>query len=306
MKHIVIFSLLLLTSCIQLNQQIQTSTEASTLQLPTNTSIVEVPTYTATHSATSPPPTSSPTDTSLPTIALLTQEYTDTEIPEPDSRIEELQITLTAAAIQIATLEAEKQQNETQSNSASPTYDIPSNARTVIIITKKAVLRETTRNNKVGKPIMLIKEPREVLYSGTRTWVYAKPIIADGGTIYYEIYDPDGWVPRVFYIRQKDIQVRGLNFQSKYGSKPEDVALAQFVHKAVLRKIKKYNNNGVPVMIIREPRVKHQAGDKIWVYAKQIRTDGGMIYFELYDPNDKYPVVLFVRIIDIVFFNLVD
>ena len=305
MKHIVVFSLLLLTSCIQPNQQIQTSTETSTLQLPTNTSTVEVPTYTATQSATSPPPTSSPSATSLPTIALLTQEYTDTEIPELDSRIEELQITLTAAAIQIATLEAEKQQNETQSNSAFPSYDIPSNARTVITITK-TILRETTRNNKAGRPVMVIKEPRDVKQSGTRTWIYAAPITADGGTIYYKIYDPDGVVTRVFYIRQKDIQVRGLNFKSKYGSKPEDVALAKFVDNAVLRKIKKYNNNGVPVMIIREPRVKFRTGNQIWVYPKHIRADGGMIYFELYDPNDKYPVILFVRIIDIEFFNLVD
>jgi hypothetical protein len=305
MKRIVVFSLLLLTSCIQLNQPIQTSTEVSTLQFPTNTSNVEVPTYTATQSATSLPPTSSPTDTSLPTIALLTQESTNTEIPELDSRIEELQITLTAAAIQIATLEAENQQNETQSNSASPTYYIPSNARTVIIISK-TILRETTRNNKAGKPVMVIKEPRVVLRSGSRTWVYAAPITADGGTIYYEIYDPDGVVTRVFYIRQKDIQVRGLNFKSKYGSKPEDVALAKFVDRAVLRKIKKYNNHGVPVMIIREPRVKFRTGDQIWVYPKEIRADGGVIYFEVYDPNDKYPVVLFVRKVDIIYFNLVD
>jgi hypothetical protein len=128
--------------------------------------------------------------------------------------------------------------------------------------------------------------------------------MSDGGTIYYEIHDPDGVVTTVFYIRKVDVQVRSEAHKTIYGPVPLDVAKAEFVIKANLRELKKYNDKGVPIMGIPDERVIFQAGDSIWIYPIPIISDGGTIFYQIYDPDGNVSRILYARDKDLIIPNI--
>jgi len=92
----------------------------------------------------------------------------------------------------------------------------------------------------------------------------------------------------------------GESAQIPDGTTSDNAVLAKVSYvKAVLREIKSYNNAGVPVMGIREPRVIFYTGDEVWIYPTPIKTDGGTIYYKFYDPDMNYPLPLYIRDVDI-------
>jgi len=52
-------------------------------------------------------------------------------------------------------------------------------------------------------------------------------------------------------------------------------------------------------MGIREPRVIFYTGDEVWIYPTPMTTDGGTIYYKVYDPDMNYPLPLYIRDVDI-------
>jgi hypothetical protein len=309
-KHLIIavcFAISLVTGCDTIVEQFPPFNETLTSQ-PTNTYTVEVVPVTDTPTFTQIPPSLTPTFTLTPTITDTPQDPTQNIL----GTIDALQLTLDAASAQIATLEAEKTSSSSSSgssgsssssgssnsNTATPSFSLPSNVRTVTII-HRANLRISKHTNAAGKPVMSMPKPRIVIEEGSIQYIYNKRVDADGDTVFYEIYDPDGHVTQVLYIRAVDIQIRTSIYNTQYGEIPEGVVFANPVDQATLRYIKDYNDSGTPIVKIMEPRVVITSDDGIWVYPKPIYTDGGRYYLEIYDPDGIVTTVLFARVIDI-------
>jgi len=142
-------------------------------------------------------------------------------------------------------------------------------------------------------------KPRIILEEGSIQYIYNKRVDADGSVVFYEIYDPDGVVTQVLYIRAVDIQIRTSIYNTQYGVIPEGVVFAKPINQATLRYIKDYNDSGTPIVKIKEPRVVITSDDGIWVYPRPIYTDGGRYYLEIYDPDGIVTTVLYARVIDI-------
>lgn len=269
---------------------------------PTSTpTVTAIPTDTAAPSeipTETPPPVVTQTESETPTV--LSEE-------DPNDRIEELQITLTASAAEIIALQAQNTVLKTQvaansntggSGSGGSSSDLPSNVMVVTMI-KKVFLRDKVRTNSQGAPVMQIKDPRIILPSGTHTWIYKKTIKADGGTIFHEIHDPDGKVTRVLYIRAKDFQVRSIGSEPFPDDIPLDVLLVEFPDKEFAREITHYNSKNAPFMLIAEPRIQFDPGDRTWIRGTEIVGADGTIYYEIYDPDGQVSKRLFVRKQDI-------
>ena len=289
-----------LVSCSP-NNQLPSPNYTPTETDPTSTNTVESIESEPTSSITPIPATFTPTNPITPT----NPENTATQGPDVLATLEAVQAALDTAAAKISTLEAEKNATgmpqptsttyyapASQVPQSSPT---PSNITTAVIITGKANLRRVKNYNNVGNPVMVIYKPRLKLEQGTYTWIYKDPIMSDGGIIYYEIHDPDGVVTTVFYIRKADIQVRSQAHNTSYGPVPLDVVKADFIIKANLREIKNYNDKGVPIMGIPSERVIFEAGDSIWIYPVPLESDGGTIYYLIFDPDGNASRVLYVR-----------
>ena len=56
-------------------------------------------------------------------------------------------------------------------------------------------------------------------------------------------------------------------------------------------------------MGIREPRVIYYTGEQVWIYPTAITTDGGAFYYEVYDADGQFGVVLYIRDITIEILN---
>ncbi|TES90445.1 MAG: hypothetical protein E3J88_04125 [Anaerolineales bacterium] len=125
--------------------------------------------------------------------------------------------------------------------------------------------------------------------------------------VYSFSFDPAGESQRV-YLTVANTSPEPIEISSPFGESAQipggttsDNAVLSIVvgEKAVLRGIRSYNNAGVPVMGIREPRVIFYTGEEVWIYPTPITTDGGTIYYKVYDPDMNYPVPLYIRDIDI-------
>ena len=303
MRKTLIFFLLTLVSCAPPNRQAPSPSATVTAPKFTQTSTIDNPTSESTPTSTAVPPThTSAAPTSTPTQGL-----------DVMATLVVIQAALDTASAKIATLEAKNNATSlpqptstthysptSQIPQSSPTPSTPSNVTTAVIISSKANLRYTKKNNDAGNPIMLIYEPRIKLDQGSYTWIYKEAIMSDGGIIYFEIHDPDGVVTTVFYIRKVDVQVRSEAHKTSYGPVPLDVAKAEFVIKANLREIRAYNDSGIPIMGIPDDRVIFEAGDSIWIYPRPIESDGGTIYFQIYDPDGNVSRILYVRDKDII------
>jgi hypothetical protein len=89
---------------------------------------------------------------------------------------------------------------------ATPIGSVPSN---VVLgqVVGQAVLREIINYNNAGRPVMRIYEPRYIFYGGEQLWLYAEPVLTDGGSYYYEVYDPNFSYPVSLFARVIDIEI---------------------------------------------------------------------------------------------------
>lgn len=313
LKTCVVLSLIFLPACGPNSSE--PSPEPSSIPSQTSTPIASA---TATSSPTETlAPSNTPTETLSPATQITTSATPSGEADALNAQIEELQITLTASAAEIIALQAQNNVLKTQiavasNNSSSGSggssgsdSDIPSNVMIVTTI-KKTFLRDKIGENKQGAPVMRIKDPRIILPSGTYTWIYKKTIKADGGTIYHEIYDPDGKVTRVLYIRAQDFQVRSIGSDPFPDDIPLDVVLAEFPDKAFAREIVSYTSGNKPIFLIAEPRVQFDPGDRTWIRAVETIGADEATYYEIYDPDGQVTVRYFVRKQDITISNVIN
>jgi len=151
---------------------------------------------------------------------------------------------------------------------------------------------------------MSIPKTRIILAEGAQQYIYKDRVDADGSVVFYEIYDPDGVVTQVLYIRAVDIQIRNSRYNTSYGPIPEGVVLSEVItSKAVMRYIKEYNSQGRPIMKIIDPRVVLEKGDQTWLYPSPVISDGGNPFYEIYDPDGIVTNVLYARVEDIYILN---
>ncbi|MGD8458385.1 MAG: hypothetical protein PVF83_18570 [Anaerolineales bacterium] len=293
----------LMTGCDIIFEQFPPFNETQTIQ-PTNTNTIEASPQSNTPTHTKIPP--SPTST-------FTLESGITDTPQDPTEdvlgtVVALQETLDAASAQISTLEAEKTSSpsgssgSSGSNTATPEFELPSNVRVVTII-HRANLRISKRTNDAGKPVMSMPSPRIILDEGSIQYIYNKRVDADGDVVFYEIWDPDGVVTQVLYIRAVDIQFRTSKYNTAYGPIPEGVVFGRVDPQAVLRYIKEYNTGGRPIMRIKEPRVVLLKDVETWIYPEPVLSDGGNLFYEIYDPDGNVSTVLFARISDLIIPN---
>jgi hypothetical protein len=304
-KYIIIticLAILFITGCDTITEQFPPFNETPT-PLLTNTNTMEAARSTDTPTFTLLPPSPTPTFTLTPGVTNTPQSPTEDVL----KTVVALQETLDAASAQIATLEAKKTSSSSSSDSSgssgsssskTATPQFPSNVRTVTVI-HRANLRISKHTNAAGKPVMSMPNPRIILEEGSIQYIYNKRVDADGDTIFYEIYDPDGVVTQVLYIRAVDIQIRTSIYNTIYGLIPEGVVFATPIKKATLRYIKSYNDAGTPIVKIVEPRVVITSDDDIWVYPIPIYTDGGKFYYEIYDPDGIVTTVFYARVEDL-------
>lgn len=310
-KILAVLALALLPACSALPPSLSVpSIDDSPTQ---DSGVVPLPTYPPIPTLT-PSAISSPTETpQLPAISLSTATP-DSSQAELNSRIEELEITVTAAARELSALQATNvalaataaasSGNSGSSSSPNSEYDIPSYVVEITFI-EDAILRDQVGTNNKDAPIMAIREPRVKLPSGTHSWVTNSRILADGGTPYYEIYDPDGEVSRIFFIRLKDMQIRKIGAQPFADNIPLDVVLVEFSDKTYVRSIHDVRANGKPVMRIHEPRILFNAGDRIYVRIVPVVADGGTIYYEIFDTDGQSTQRYFIREQDITIPNII-
>jgi PBP1b-binding outer membrane lipoprotein LpoB len=251
------------------------------------------------------PPTPSPTLEEQ--VVVLTYEPPNIVMTAMALQLEDNQAKLTQSANQISTLMAESAALETQlasnatqvaatkavstgggnQESSGGKYELPSDVYTVVMVDKSTVF-VANRTNLKGAPIMEPYKPRVYITAGTEAWVYKTPIVADGGGIYYESYDPDGDIPEFkIYFKAKHIQIRAPGAKPDPKNFPANVAIAEFIDDYALHVIVGYDKAGKPVMDTYKPYIKYKVGDREIVYPKWIVATGGMLYLPVYDPDGE-------------------
>jgi len=89
---------------------------------------------------------------------------------------------------------------------ATPIGAVPSNVVLGRFISG-GLLRKINNYNAAGKPVMKIYEPRYKFQQDDQIWLYAEPVLADGGNYFYEVYDPNYIYPVTMYVRVIDIEI---------------------------------------------------------------------------------------------------
>lgn len=289
------YSIILLTIIIFITACSQTTAEQ------TNPALSPLPTSTAEPSET---PIPDPSDNLPPTpeatkedeVVLLTNEPPEVILTAMNLQLDEKQAQLTQSAEQIATMASEIEALETQV-AASPTdddnsssgnngqeYNIPSNVFTVVTV-QKAVVFVPVDYNKQGAPVMGPYEPRVTLEPGREAWVYKSPVIADGGTPYYESFDPDGESDLKVYFKANQIQIKLSSGKPDPDNYPENVAIAKVTKNTVLFTAKEYDKQGKPVMVSYQPIIQYKQGAEEIVYPEFVIATGGEHYYPVYDPD---------------------
>jgi hypothetical protein len=205
--------------------------------------------------------------------------------------IEQMQVTLTSAAVQIATLNAQEKTLAIAATAGSqPTstlnsgYNIPANVFTVTII-HDAFLEVPVGVNNKDAPIMQQVQPQIKLSPGFQTWVYKERIPADGGGIYYRVFDPDGESSADYHLRAVDIQIRMPDGRPNPVSYPTDVVKAKTTSAAIGYYVYAFDSNNKPIMEAINPRISYGANESVLVHAGRIVATGNMIFFAAYDPD---------------------
>jgi hypothetical protein len=206
-------------------------------------------------------------------------------------QIEQMQVTLTSAAAQIATLNSQEKtlavaatagsQATSTSNSG---YYIPANVYTVTII-HDAFLEVPSGVNNNGTTIMQQVQPQIRLKPGLQTWVYKERIQTDGGGIYYRVFDPDGESSADYHLRAVDIQIRMPDGRPNPISYPTDVVKAKTTSTAIGYYVYAFDGNEKPIMEAINPRISYGANETVLVHAGRIVATGNMIFLAVYDPD---------------------
>ncbi|HBX69329.1 MAG TPA: hypothetical protein DEH25_08075 [Chloroflexi bacterium] len=164
---------------------------------------------------------------------------------------------------------------------------------TAVVSQEKAVLHEIKKNNKSGRPLMKIHEPRIRYNNGDTLNLYPEELLTDGGVLYYRSFEQPN-----LYVRKKDVTPTNLadtqNQQPGSESEPEQPVAETFItvvvtdKKALLHEINSLNKAGRPLMRIHEPRIRYNTGDKIKILPDELSTDGNVIYYRCFDQPDLY------------------
>ncbi len=264
-------------------------------------------------------PTLTPSPTLGDQIVVLTNEPHNIVMTAINLQLENNEATLTAAANELATLQAESHLLETQvaqastqaastsssgsstssgGNQGSSKYDLPANVYPIVAVEKAYIFVGDKKNDK-GAPIMEHYEPRVVFPPGFEAWVYKDPVKADGGTIYYESYDPDGDPPPFkIYFKANQIQVRPPWGKPNPQNYPSNVAKAVLVDKAVINYAISYDAQGKPVMEPYKPYIRYEAGQHVIVYPEYVIASGGSRWLPVYDPDGKPSGYLWLNWLD--------
>lgn len=248
---------------------------------------------------TSQSPTATNTPRSTPTftstaqqqVGILANQAPDQIATALNLEIDEMQVTLTAAADQISTLNAHQAAlAKTATSGVLPTstpisgFIIPSNVYVVTLI-DYTLLAIPESYNAANAPIMVHYEPRIKLEPGFQTWVYEEKIQADGGEKYYRLYDPDGESSADFHIKALDIQIRAEYGDPPPGEYPTDVAKARLISNTIAYTIIGNDDGGKPVMEMIKPRITYQLGSRILLHAKPVVATGNEEFLVIYDPD---------------------
>lgn len=238
-----------------------------------------------------------PTGTSQNEISILTNESPDVVLTAINLQLENEQLQLTQSAEEVASLNAtisaletavavanENSNSSSNSGGSSSEYEIPSNVYNITMVQKATVWVVSDYNAK-GAPVMAPFQPRVYLDAGSPAWVYKTEVQADGGTIFYESYDPDGESDQKYYFIAKDIQIRLPSGKPDPDNYPDNVAKATLIDNTVLFVAASYDNQGKPVITSYQPIQKFKAGDTVIIYPAAVIATGGEPYYFVYDPD---------------------
>ena len=85
------------------------------------------------------------------------------------------------------------------------------------------------------------------------------------------------------------------NTSSSQYTIPSNVYTVVTVDKAVIFEAKSTNKAGAPIMLPYKPRVFLPPGTEAWVYKKQVKADGGGIFYESFDPDGQSDLKVYFR-----------
>jgi hypothetical protein len=224
-------------------------------------------------------------------VGILTNQPPNQIATSLSLQIEQMQVTLTSAAVQIGTLNSQEKTLAIAATAGSrPTatpfggYNIPSNVYTVTVI-DDAFLEVPHGYNENDAPIMQQVQPQIRLNPGFQTWVYKEKIQADGGGKYYKIFDPDGESAADYHVRAIDIQIRMPDGRPSPSTYPTDVVKARAISSVIAYYAYYFDEHGKPVMEAISPRISYGQGETIMVHAGRIIASGGMIFYAIYDTD---------------------
>jgi hypothetical protein len=296
-KNLLLLLLVVLTACsVNTAAPNSASNQQDSIDLPsTNTPLVQ--TATLAPSATSPPTATNPIQ-----VMVMTNEEPDLVATSLNLQIDEYELTLTSAANQIQALQNQRATlipaaTIAANYTSSSGYVIPANVYTVTII-HDAFLEITKMNNNKGAPIMEQVQPQIRLAPGFQTWVYKSHIAADGGSRYYEVYDPDGQSAEVYYLRAVDIQIRMLNGSPPPATYPTDVVKAKTNGTPIAYYVYGYDSKGKPIMEAFTPHMSFDKGDTVFVHASRVIATGNMEFLALYDTDGKSSLYIVASLVD--------
>jgi len=271
---------------------------------------ISAPTFSPTHSqsptdsvvnnSTAPTQLSTMTPPPGEEIILMTSQPPEIILTALNLQLDSSGAKLTQAVQQISTLAAESSALETQlaiiSTNAAATssdpktshsgYIIPSNVHTIVTI-EKATIYITKSNNKAGAPVMEPYQPRVYIPAGTEAWVFKKGIKADGGSIYFESYDPDGQSDLRVYFSAKQIQIKLPDGKPDPDKFPGNVAKAMITEDTVVFVANSYDKEGKPIMETYKPYIRYATGKYEIVYPEYVIATGGSHWYPIYDPDGK-------------------
>ncbi|MDH5507752.1 MAG: membrane lipoprotein lipid attachment site-containing protein [Anaerolineae bacterium] len=163
----------------------------------------------------------------LPYASLTPFIATSQSNPVADAQIESLNAGLHSLETQVAALSTQLADKDQQlaglqaeftrvtillTPTVTPTYQIPptplitptSEYVMAVVALRKLNLRKIDKYNQAGNPIMVIAEPRVQYFEGDIFYVRISPIMADGGSRYYEVVGPRG---AGLYVRAEDFKL---------------------------------------------------------------------------------------------------